>query len=221
MERVLEPELMLDTEQAKAYSEADFTAPHEHIVATFAETFPGKKLRGSVLDLGCGPADVLARFAARHPEASFVGVDGSEAMLRLAKERVESTGLAERVSLIHGYIPSAPIPEFNYEAIISTSLLHHLPDPLVLWETVRTLGHKGTVVFIADLMRPASKEAALQIVADNSGDEPEILRTDFYNSLLASFTVSEVQAQLKKSGLRGLNCRAISDRHLVISGQLQ
>jgi len=52
-----------------------------------------------------------------------------------------------------------------------------------------------------------------------SGDEPEILRTDFFNSLLAAFTPAEVEAQLAEAGLADLRVEATSDRHLMISGR--
>ena len=37
MDRVPEPELMLDPDQARAYAEADFEAPHRHCVKTLFE----------------------------------------------------------------------------------------------------------------------------------------------------------------------------------------
>ncbi len=46
-----------------------------------------------------------------------------------------------------------------------------------------------------------------------------MLRTDFYNSLLAAFTPAEVQAQLDARGLP-FEIEIISDRHLCVSGAL-
>ncbi|HKL77338.1 MAG TPA: SAM-dependent methyltransferase, partial [Gammaproteobacteria bacterium] len=53
-----------------------------------------------------------------------------------------------------------------------------------------------------------------------AGDEPEQLRTDFYQSLMAAFTPAEVEWQLAAAGLEGLNVRSVSDRHLLVSGRL-
>jgi hypothetical protein len=50
--------------------------------------------------------------------------------------------------------------------------------------------------------------------------EPEVLRRDFYNSLLAAFTIEEIQVQLTGAGLSGLAARSVSDRHVVISGRM-
>jgi hypothetical protein len=44
-------------------------------------------------------------------------------------------------------------------------------------------------------------------------------RLDFYNSLRAAFEVEEVEAQLRAAGLDGFTVRAVSDRHLVVTGR--
>jgi hypothetical protein len=55
MDRVLEPELMEDPEQAAAYAAADFSQENQGFVDRFEEYFPGFS-GGRVLDVGCGPA---------------------------------------------------------------------------------------------------------------------------------------------------------------------
>jgi hypothetical protein len=70
------------------------------------------------------------------------------------------------------------------------------------------------MILIMDLLRPQSREAARRIVDTCAGDEPEILQTDFYNSLLAAFRVDEVRGQLQRAGL-DLHCSEVSDRHLA------
>jgi trans-aconitate methyltransferase len=66
--------------QAEAYAGADFSEPNSKFVAHFAYKFPA--FRGDrILDLGCGPADITVRFAARYPQARVVGMDGADAML--------------------------------------------------------------------------------------------------------------------------------------------
>jgi hypothetical protein len=70
------------------------------------------------------------------------------------------------------------------------------------------------------LKRPESITEAGRLRDTYAKDEPEVLRRDFYNSLLAAFEVGEIQAQLQDEGLAGLNVKAVSDRHLVISGRM-
>jgi hypothetical protein len=62
---------------------------------------------------------------------------------------------------------------------------------------------------------------AREFVRKYCGNEPAVLRRDFYNSLLAAFTPAEVRRQLKRAGLRGLKVRVISDRHLLVAGRVK
>jgi hypothetical protein len=101
--------------------------------------------------------------------------------------------------------------------VLSNSLLHHLHQPEVLWQTIRSCTAPGSAILIMDLFRPASKEAARNIVNTYAGDESKILQTDFYNSLLAAFEVEEVREQLQHTGL-DLHCETVSDRHLAVWG---
>jgi SAM-dependent methyltransferase len=218
MERIPEPELMNEAAQARAYAEADFAEPHERFVTLFGEFFPEVDPAGWVLDLGCGPADITLRFARAHPRCRIDGVDGAGAMLALGREAVEAAGLVERVRLVHGYLPGATLPRPRYEAVISNSLLHHLADPLVLWRAVAAHAESGAPVFVMDLMRPESREAAAALVEQYAAGEPEVLRRDFHHSLLAAYTPAEVEGQLVAAGLAGLAVRPVSDRHLTVSG---
>ncbi|MFQ5442711.1 MAG: class I SAM-dependent methyltransferase, partial [Thermodesulfobacteriota bacterium] len=214
MERVTEPELMEDMAEARAYAEADFSEPHSHIMKVFEKKFPGVKIKGNILDLGCGPGDITFRFARRFPEAHIIGVDGSAAMIGLAEKRkAGEPDAVERITFVRGRIPGAPIPPRDYGAIVTNSLLHHLPRPMVLWETVVEYAAPGAIIFVADLMRPASVDEARRMVEKYSSEEPEVLKRDFYNSLLAAFSPEEVQEQIREAGLPELKIKKISDRH--------
>ena len=219
MQRVTEPELMDEPAQAEAYAAADFAEAHGRIVAEFAESFPGVEVTGNVLDLGCGPGDISFRFAARFPDSAVIGVDGSVAMIELARQRqARETALGDRVRFIVGRIPGAPIPAMRFSAIISNSLLHHLHRPAVLWETIAAYARAGTRIYVADLRRPQTTAMARRMVATYAAGEPDILRRDFYHSLCAAFEPREVEAQLEAAGLSELAVSVISDRHLVVQG---
>jgi len=221
MERVVEPELMDDFEQAEAYANADFEEPHRRVIELFDSEFPGIEIKGQILDLGCGPGDITFRFAKRFPEATVIGVDGAAAMIQLAnKRKAREKGVADKVQFVEGFIPGAAIPGGPYDLIVSNSLLHHLHRPNVLWETILDYASSGTTIFIADLMRPASTKEAERLVNQYAGDEPEVLKRDFYHSLLAAFKPAEVEQQLAGVGLSELAVKVVSDRHLIIYGEI-
>ncbi|MBT4137135.1 MAG: class I SAM-dependent methyltransferase [Candidatus Latescibacteria bacterium] len=220
MQRTVEPELMDDETQAKAYANADFEDAHNQIIEAFDLNFPNEDMEGQILDLGCGPGDITFRFAARFPETSVIGIDGSNEMIKLANER--KTGeiqLRDRVAFVEGFIPGAPIPSGPYTAVVSNSLLHHLHHPEVLWETVSQYTSPGSKIFIMDLFRPTCEEDAQQVVNECAANEPKILQRDFYNSLLAAFEPQEIRQQLVDANLSELVVKVISDRHVLVFGE--
>ena len=104
--------------------------------------------------------------------------------------------------------------------MVSNSLLHHLHRPEGLWQTISQLARPGCPVVVMDLARPDSRAAAQSIVDRYAAAEPEILREDFYNSLLAAFTPDEVEAQLRVAGLGHFRVSMVSDRHLLVVGRM-
>ena len=224
VKRIPEPELMDDLEQADAYARADFTQANTLFVETFCARFPGFSA-GRMLDLGCGPGDIMLRLARRFPDVNILGVDGAGAMLGWARRNIATAGFENRVEARQwclgdpGSELAAIAPPFD--AVLSNSLLHHLHDPLQLWQTIKACARPGTAVMVMDLVRPATRVDAQAIVDIYSGDEPEILRRDFFNSLLAAFRVNEVKQQLSACGLHEFAVAPISDRHLAVSGLLR
>lgn len=219
MERIAEPELMDGEAQAEAYAAADFEEPHNRFVALLREAFPDLGLSGMALDLGCGPADVTIRFARAFPGWSVDGLDGSTAMLRLGRISVRAAGLSARVELHHAYLPDDGAPRPSYDLVFSNSLLHHLRDPRVLWRSIDSWARPGAAIFVMDLLRPESREEASRLVDLYAAGEPEVLRRDFYHSLLAAYREEEVASQLAETGLRHLHVARASDRHLVVQGR--
>ncbi len=220
MNRTPEPELMLGQEQARAYSEADFEEPHSRFIELFAKSFPGEAAAGNVLDLGCGPADISLRFARAYPQARIDGVDGSETMLSFGKEAVCREGFEERIQLIHCTLPTRELPQKSYDGVISNSLLHHLQDPQVLWQTIKQFARPEAPIFVMDLVRPGSQKQAEDLTETYTAGEPEILKRDFYHSLQAAYRDDEIQSQLQEAGLKHLAVEVVSDRHLIVWGRL-
>jgi 2-polyprenyl-3-methyl-5-hydroxy-6-metoxy-1,4-benzoquinol methylase len=216
MNRILEPELMEDEAQVLAYAAADFEEVNQGFLDRFRQYFP-EFTEGHIVDLGCGPGDIPVRFARALPSCRITGVDASEPMIGLAGVAVKQAGLADRITFrcerFQGVLLSEPV-----DAVVSNSLLHHVPNPLQFWYRLRQLVKPGSPVLVMDLLRPDSPEEAQAIVDRNAAKEPEILRRDFYNSLLAAFTEDEVAAQLAEMNLSRLIVDVVDDRHWVVSG---
>lgn len=209
---------MNDAVQAAAYAQADFTEPHNRFVELFRQSLAGAELCGTVLDLGCGAADICVRLANAFPAIKIEGIDGAEQMLALGRDAVAHAGLSSRIYLTHSYLPRSHWTNRSYCAITSNSLLHHLADPLVLWRSIAAVAHPGAHIFIMDLMRPADEATARAMVDLYVADEPDILRHDFYHSLLAAYRLEEIADQLREVGINFLRIEQVSDRHFTVRG---
>jgi ubiquinone/menaquinone biosynthesis C-methylase UbiE len=219
MKRRPEPELMDSEAQTVAYAGADFTEANSLFTRTFQQRFPTLAASGCMADLGCGPGDIAIRMACALPGWKVTGIDAGENMLERARERLAGESLDDRVSFRLAYLPDPSLAASAWDAVISNSLLHHLPNPQVLWDSVLALAAPEAAVQVMDLMRPDSESEACRLVDLYAGDAPDILRDDFYNSLLAAYTVNEVSDQLLKAGLDRLGIETASDRHWIVSGK--
>jgi trans-aconitate 2-methyltransferase len=220
MERIPEPELMDDPAQARAYADADFSSSDQALVERLLELH-GPDLGGAILDLGCGPGNLTFPLAELCPDALVLGVDGSAAMLAIAKARQQALG------------PGRPSPRFLLErlpcpslagrcfsALVSNSLLHHLHDPLLFWRTVRHLAAPGAVLFLQDLRRPADEAALERLARQHGASLDPLVHADYVHSLRAAFTPEEVSAQLVFAGLEGLVVTLHADQYLRVQGRL-
>jgi ubiquinone/menaquinone biosynthesis C-methylase UbiE len=217
MHRVLEPELMDDEAQSVAYAKADFSASNQTFVDGLVRDFPDRL--GTIVDLGCGPGDIDIRLARAATGAAITAVDGSRPMIALAERAVRAAGLERQITLLHGILPGLALADHSADVVISKDLLHHLPDPSVLWHEAVRLARRDGAVYVMDLVRPSTPDEARRIVEAVAGKEDAILRQDFFNSLCAAFTVDEIREQLRAADLP-FAVAQISDRHMLIKGVL-
>jgi 2-polyprenyl-3-methyl-5-hydroxy-6-metoxy-1,4-benzoquinol methylase len=214
--RFPEPELMSDQSQVDAYAKADFSSAHSDLILNLKNRIPRGFQPKRILDLGSGPGDMAFRLAELFPNSNFTFIDGSMPMIAACREYFESkySGM-ERFSFlcerIQNFVPIQP-----YDLVFSNSLLHHVDDPFEFWACIQRSMDENTFVFVSDLLRPISSATAEAIVERYANGEPQILKEDFFNSLLAAYTKEEVDEHLTRTRLQSkLICEQTSDRHWV------
>ena len=218
-ERIPEKEIMDDKEQAEAYSNADFSEPHNLFVDLVSKLVEPQKHR-KVLDIGIGDGDIAIRLIKKFPTMRVTGFDGSLAMLDCAKKNIQESGFSDRISYRHDLIENNPFDKVKFDLVISNSVLHHVKNPDLFWILIKNRINENGKFFIMDLLRPKTIGEAQRLVYKYTANETEQLKKDFYNSLLASYTPNEIQTQLRKNNFIESNVKQITDRHFVVFGSM-
>lgn len=210
--RVLEPEAMDSSAEAAAYDAMDHAEVIARFVADFLEAH-GPCRGGEVLDVGTGPARIPIALCQADPMALVLGIDLARSMLDLAARNLAEAGLTDRIRLVEADAKELALPAGSFEAVLSNTIIHHIPDPgLALAELPRLVAPGGTL-FVRDLIRPESEDALAALVTTHAGSEAPAARTLFAESLRAALTIVEVRAIVKGMGLSAVGVRQTSDRH--------
>ena len=100
----------------------------------------------AVLDLGTGTGRMLELLAPRATRA--VGIDGSPAMLNVARAQLDRKGL-RNVQLRQGDIYALPVERGGYDLVVIHQVLHYLDDPgRALKEAARVLRPGGRLLVV-------------------------------------------------------------------------
>jgi demethylmenaquinone methyltransferase/2-methoxy-6-polyprenyl-1,4-benzoquinol methylase len=107
-----------------------------------------------ILDVATGTAGVAIALA-RATEAQIIGVDISEPMLELGRERVRAAELDARIRLEVARAEELPFPDGSFDAVSFTYLLRYVADPAAtLAELVRVLRPGGGMVSLDFFVPP-------------------------------------------------------------------
>src|SRR5262249_39154194 len=153
--------------EARDYDAMDHSAVNRVFVEDFRELWDG---RNPIFDLGTGTAQIPIELCRQSAAARVVAIDLAEHMLAVGRDNVRPAGLADRTQLQRVYAKGVPFCDCSFGAVISNSIVHHIPQPAgVLGEMVRVTA-AGGLLFVRDLLRPADEATLRGLVATYAGD---------------------------------------------------
>lgn len=147
------------------------------MTADLAQLQPGE----AVLDVGCGTG-TLALVAKERVGATgrVTGIDPSAQLL--ARARRKATRRSLEINFQPGVIEQLPFPDQSFDVVLSTLMMHHLPDDLKrqgLAEIARVLKPGGRLL-VVDARRPEEHHdrPARPVGPWNSGiqDQPALMK---------------------------------------------
>jgi ubiquinone/menaquinone biosynthesis C-methylase UbiE len=114
----------------------------------------GVKAGDRVLDVGCGPGYFVRMLAeAVGPTGSAVGIDAAPEMLDYARRKARRL---PNCRFEAGSAEALPFPDASFDVVMSSLMLHHLPDGLRLQAAIemKRVLRPGGVVLLADFAIP-------------------------------------------------------------------
>jgi len=146
--------------------------------------------KGITLELGIGGGFLAIEIAKFIPHLKIIGVDLSYDMLNLAKKNIKEAGMEDRIILCKADIKELSFKNSSFDLVISHGVLHHLADPIIVFnEIARVLKENGRFL-INDLRR---FWWAFVLSATKFG---------VITSIRAAYTTKEIISLLEKSNLK-------------------
>ena len=140
-------------------------------------------------------------------------VDAAAEMLKLAAINIAAAGLADRITPELVDAKQLPHAAARFAAVVSNSIIHHIPDPAPAFAEMVRVCAPGGALFVRDLLRPASMSALRHLVDLHAAGATDEQRRLFAASLNAAFNGEEVRNLVGRLGFAPDTVAQTSDRH--------
>lgn len=204
-ERIPSPEGIDDPEISGAFNRIAGMAQMRWMREYVAARAAALKTDGQVIDLGCGPGQLVVQLARRAPNMQITGVDLSQAMLDRAGTFAWESGVGDRVAFRMGDAQSIPFPDASLDLVVSTLSLHHWADPQVVFDEIDRVLKPGGAYLIFDLRRDLAAPFYLLLWAATQFIVPAALHriNEPMGSRNAAYTPRELAVLAMRSKLSG------------------
>lgn len=143
-----------------------------------------------VVDLGCGAGSLLVRLAKLNPEISFLGLDFSDEMLKVAQQNLKDNQVKNVELKKADFTDLHFIADHSFDGVISTLALHHMPSFEMLRRCFRESNRilkPGGALFFSDLGRLKSLISIVTFAYENRDGVPFEFNLDSERSYRAAF----------------------------------
>lgn len=155
-----------------------------------------------ILDVGCGPGRLaIVAGTAAGPKGEICGIDPAPEMLALARRRAARASIKVRFDV--GVIESLPYPSDYFDVVLSSLVLHHLPDQ------VKRRGFAE----IHRVLKPAGRLVAVDFGATPRGGIGHLLCV--LRLRTGSDHAEHLQAMLREAGFDGVEIGPTGQRALA------
>jgi len=169
-----------------------------------------------VLDLGCGVGIYDVNLLRQFPNAAVYGIDLAESQVAGAKELAEEAGVTERAQFASGDV-SGFSPQEQYDVIICSEVIAHLPDPSQCIGNIRKAAAQDTQIIISVPSRYSDQDGDI-IHRQAAGDDFQAVESrdvdqldsskEVYSYYYHLYTLSEISDLLLSHGIRVRRARA-------------
>jgi len=183
--------LMTDNDQCIAYNKYS-SEPKQltEYVRTYQSLIGIEQ--GSIIDLGSGTCNFVIALAQQFPDLNFVCYENSPAMVRIAKNNIDSAGLSHRINIVERDIFCAT---GQYDVVLANRLLHHINETHEFWKLINSLSDN---VLVIDINRPP--EHVVNNILQNDQYQEPVYKHDLISSMQAAYSLEEVIDQIKEYG---------------------
>lgn len=135
-----------------------FEKLYRKIIETIAKEKDCLKPGRAFLDAACGTGEIIFRLSRDYPEINFTGVDFTEAMVRIARQKNKER---QNVNILDADVTKLPLEDQSFDFIVCSDSLHHFSDPESSVKELSRVSRKGAIFLLVD---PASNNLKQKII---------------------------------------------------------